>query len=288
MNHGFAVDRATLAGERHRDACVAVRRLELRHRAQGQAGVLGAVPPGGVSRPARQPLSVRAVRRDDAQMQVEDPHADSDAMAARSRSSIGQDSLMDAQQRADDETIRPGAAGSRRRHERPRAAAGHDRGPLSRPADHAAHRLRSRRGRERPRGVRGHAVARALQSARDRARRLCRDAAQLLHGLLGAHARCRRAPATPRWSSRSAWFARSPPTPDGCAPKARSSAAAGGSRPPRAASPMPAAGCSRTRPRPAWCSSCRRNSSRPLPLRGRDIQHACRHRILAAIKPCLR
>ena len=64
MNHGFAVDRATPAGERGRDPCVAVRRLELRHRAQGQAGVLGAVPSRGVARPARQPLSVRAVRRD--------------------------------------------------------------------------------------------------------------------------------------------------------------------------------------------------------------------------------
>ena len=63
MNHGFAVDRATPAGERERDACLAVRRLELRHRAQRQAGVLGAVPPGGVARPARQPLSVPAVRR---------------------------------------------------------------------------------------------------------------------------------------------------------------------------------------------------------------------------------
>ena len=43
MNHGFAVDRATPAGERRGDPRVAVRRLELRHRAQGQAGVLGAV-----------------------------------------------------------------------------------------------------------------------------------------------------------------------------------------------------------------------------------------------------
>ena len=54
------------AGKRDRDACVAVRRLELRHRAQGQAGVLGAVPPGSIPRPARQPLSVRALRRDHA------------------------------------------------------------------------------------------------------------------------------------------------------------------------------------------------------------------------------
>src|SRR5262249_12014207 len=45
---------------------VAVRRLELRHRAQGQAGILGAVPSRGLARPARQPLSVRAIRHADA------------------------------------------------------------------------------------------------------------------------------------------------------------------------------------------------------------------------------
>ena len=66
MNHGFAVDRATLPANVDRNACVAVRRLELRHRAQGQAGVLGAVPSGSIARPARQPLSVRAFHRDDA------------------------------------------------------------------------------------------------------------------------------------------------------------------------------------------------------------------------------
>ena len=66
MNHGFAVDARRLPANVERDACLAVRRLELRHRAQGQAGVLGAVPPGGLARPARQPLSVRALRRADA------------------------------------------------------------------------------------------------------------------------------------------------------------------------------------------------------------------------------
>src|SRR2546430_2286438 len=55
-----------LAGKGDRDAWAAVRRLELRHRAQGQAGVLGAEPPGSIPRPARQPLSVRALRRDHA------------------------------------------------------------------------------------------------------------------------------------------------------------------------------------------------------------------------------
>ena len=54
------------AGERRGDACLALRRLELRHPHEGQAGLLGAVPPGGVARPAGQPLSVRALRRADA------------------------------------------------------------------------------------------------------------------------------------------------------------------------------------------------------------------------------
>ena len=61
------------AAERRRaDACVAVRRLELRHRAQGQAGVLGAVSPGSIARPARQPLSVHAFCRHDARRQEEE------------------------------------------------------------------------------------------------------------------------------------------------------------------------------------------------------------------------
>ena len=65
MNHGFAVDQATLPG-RDADAHFAVRRLELRHRAGRQAGVLGAVSPGGLARPARQALSVRPLRGFDA------------------------------------------------------------------------------------------------------------------------------------------------------------------------------------------------------------------------------
>ncbi len=48
------------------DARFAVRRLQLRPRAQRQAGVLGAVPPGGLARPARQSLPVHALRRHDA------------------------------------------------------------------------------------------------------------------------------------------------------------------------------------------------------------------------------
>ena len=70
MNHGFAVDRDSLPANVERDPCLAVRRLELRHRAEGQAGVLGAVPPGSLARPARQPLSVRALRRPDARAQA--------------------------------------------------------------------------------------------------------------------------------------------------------------------------------------------------------------------------
>ena len=66
MNHGFAVDKEIAAEECRADACFAVRRLQLRHRAQGQAGVLGAVSPRSLARPARQPLSVHALRRHDA------------------------------------------------------------------------------------------------------------------------------------------------------------------------------------------------------------------------------
>ena len=72
MNHGFAVDKDIAAEECRADACLAVRRLQLRHRAEGQAGVLGAVPPGGLARPARQPLSVHALRRHDAAGQAQD------------------------------------------------------------------------------------------------------------------------------------------------------------------------------------------------------------------------
>ena len=66
MNHGFAVDQATLPDRRDADPRLAVRRLQLRHPARGQAGVLGAVSPGSLARPARLALSVQAVRRSDA------------------------------------------------------------------------------------------------------------------------------------------------------------------------------------------------------------------------------
>ena len=51
---------------RRGDACVALRRLQLRVAAERQAGVLRSVPPGGLARPGGQPLPLRAVRRPDA------------------------------------------------------------------------------------------------------------------------------------------------------------------------------------------------------------------------------
>ena len=54
------------AAERGGDACLAVRRLQLRAGAQGQAGVLGPVPSRGLARPARQPWIVQALCRADA------------------------------------------------------------------------------------------------------------------------------------------------------------------------------------------------------------------------------
>ncbi len=66
MNHGFAVDKEIAAEERRADAHFSVRWFQLRHRAQGQAGVLGAVSPGGLARPARFALPVHALRRHDA------------------------------------------------------------------------------------------------------------------------------------------------------------------------------------------------------------------------------
>ena len=56
MNHGFAVDRASLPANVGGDARIAVRRLELRDRAQGQAGVFGAVSSRSVAGATRQPV----------------------------------------------------------------------------------------------------------------------------------------------------------------------------------------------------------------------------------------
>ncbi len=55
------------AEECRADACLAVRRLELRHRAVRQAGVLGAVSPGSLAGAAGQSLPVQAVHGFDAE-----------------------------------------------------------------------------------------------------------------------------------------------------------------------------------------------------------------------------
>ena len=81
MNHGFTVDRDSLPDRRHRDPCLAVRRHQLRHRAERQGRVQRPVPPRSLARPdglaticssasrrrrrsAREPDQIRPVRRD--------------------------------------------------------------------------------------------------------------------------------------------------------------------------------------------------------------------------------
>ena len=66
MNHGFAVERDGLPGQRPRNPRQPVRRQQLRARADRQAGVQRPVPPRGEPGPAGQLLSVREVRGDDA------------------------------------------------------------------------------------------------------------------------------------------------------------------------------------------------------------------------------
>ena len=72
MNHGFAVDPASLPATAVADPCLALRRLELRHRAHRPAGVLGAVPSRGLARAARQPLPLRPLHRPDRGREVEE------------------------------------------------------------------------------------------------------------------------------------------------------------------------------------------------------------------------
>ena len=55
-----------LAEGRDANPCLAVRRLQLRHLARRQAGILGAVSPRSLARPARLALSVQALRGSDA------------------------------------------------------------------------------------------------------------------------------------------------------------------------------------------------------------------------------
>ena len=65
MNHGFAVDRASLPKDAEETHVSLFDGSNAGIAAQGEARVLRAVPPRGFSGSARQPLSVRAVRRDD-------------------------------------------------------------------------------------------------------------------------------------------------------------------------------------------------------------------------------
>ena len=64
MNHGFAVDGATLPEGVEQTHVSLFDGSELRHRDQGQEGVRGAVSPGGQPGPAGQLLPVREVRGD--------------------------------------------------------------------------------------------------------------------------------------------------------------------------------------------------------------------------------
>ena len=70
MNHGFAVDQATLAQGRDANPCLAVRRLQLRDRARRQAGIFRAVPSGSFAGSAQLALPVPAFCRFDAREQA--------------------------------------------------------------------------------------------------------------------------------------------------------------------------------------------------------------------------
>ena len=66
MNHGFAVDRETLPADVEETHVSLFDGSNCGLRAQGQAGVLGAVPSRGLARPRGQPLSVHPLRQPDA------------------------------------------------------------------------------------------------------------------------------------------------------------------------------------------------------------------------------
>ena len=72
MNHGFAVDKDTLPKNVEQTHVSLFDGSNCGLALEGQAGVLGAVPPGSLARPARQPLSVHALRRHDAAGQAQD------------------------------------------------------------------------------------------------------------------------------------------------------------------------------------------------------------------------
>ena len=66
MNHGFAVDKATLPGNVTQTHVSLFDGSNCGIALDGQAGVLGAVSPGSLAGPARLALSVQALRRPDA------------------------------------------------------------------------------------------------------------------------------------------------------------------------------------------------------------------------------
>ena len=66
MNHGFAVDRDTLPDDAEETHVSLFDGSNCGLQAQGQAGVLGAVPPRGLARPRGQPLPLHALRQPDA------------------------------------------------------------------------------------------------------------------------------------------------------------------------------------------------------------------------------
>ena len=71
MNHGFAVDRATLPNNTVETHVSLFDGSNCGPRAHRQAGVLGAIPSRGVARPAGQSLSVRPLCRSDARRQAD-------------------------------------------------------------------------------------------------------------------------------------------------------------------------------------------------------------------------
>ena len=71
QNHGFAIDEATLAGQRARDPSLAVRRQQPGHRTDRRAGVLVPGPSGSVAGAARRGAVVRQIRGNAAQSQLD-------------------------------------------------------------------------------------------------------------------------------------------------------------------------------------------------------------------------
>ena len=70
MNHGFAVDRESLPATVEETHVSLFDGSNCRAEAEGQAGVLGAVPPGSLARAAGQPLPLHPLRRDDGEAEA--------------------------------------------------------------------------------------------------------------------------------------------------------------------------------------------------------------------------